>query len=205
MATAVAGDILGINPFDQPNVESAKALARQMVAAYQEEGALPQLAPTLQDEGITVYADVEADSAAQALNAFLQRGRPGDYVSLQAYVQPTEATTGAIQRLRTRIRDRFKLATTMGYGPRFLHSTGQLHKGDAGNGLFIQLTSKEAQDVPIPDEAGSDASSISFGILIAAQALGDRQALLDTHRRVVRFDLGDGVNAGLERLTEAFT
>jgi len=186
-ATAVVGHLLGINPFDQPNVESAKALARRMVAEYKEKGSLPAIE--------------SAPLTAEALDGFLAQGRPGDYIALQAYLQPTPETDAGLAALRLCLRDRYRLATTVGYGPRFLHSTGQLHKGDRGNGLFIQFTADDAQDVPIPDEAGAPASSITFGVLKAAQALGDRQALLDAGRRVIRFHLGsDGVK-GLNRLT----
>jgi hypothetical protein len=188
MATAVASHRLAINPFDQPNVEAAKVLARQMVSEYTETGALPtgEAAPLSQE----------------ALKQFLGQANPGDYIAIQAYVQPTAEADAALQSLRTQLRDRLKLATTVGYGPRFLHSTGQLHKGDAGNGLFIQFTADASQDVPIPDEAGSPASSISFGVLKTAQALGDRQALLDANRRVIRFHLGDDVAGGLSQLMD---
>jgi glucose-6-phosphate isomerase len=201
MATAVAGHILDINPFDQPNVESAKVLARKMVAEYQEQGSLPGLQPTLQEHGITVYGSGEAKTAAEALEEFLSRARPGDYVALQACVKPSEETTSSLQRLRLRLRDRLRMATTVGYGPRFLHSMGQLHKGDAGNGLFVQFTADDERDAPIPDEAGSAASSLTFGVLKEAQALGDRQALLDAGRRVIRFHLDEDVDGGLGRLT----
>jgi len=186
MATAVAGHILGINPFDQPNVESAKVLARKMVAEYEEQGSLPELEPTLL-EG--------------ALEGFLSQTRPGDYVALLAYVQPTAETTGSLQEFRLRLRDRLRVATTVGYGPRFLHSTGQLHKGDAGNGIFIQFTADHPRDAPIPDEAGAAESSLNFGVLEAAQALGDRQALLDAGRRVIHFHLGEDVVGALRRLS----
>ena len=197
IATAVAGHRLGINPFDQPNVEAAKALARRLVAEYTEKGTLPAGEP--------------APLTAEALHDFLAQAQPGDpstgagrsYVTLQAYVQPTAAATAALAALRVGLRDRFQLATTVGYGPRFLHSTGQLHKGDAGRGLFIQITADGPRDVPIPDEAGSPGSSISFGVLKLAQALGDRQALLDAGRQVIRFHLGKDVVGGLKRLLEA--
>ncbi|MFQ5342534.1 MAG: bifunctional transaldolase/phosoglucose isomerase [Anaerolineae bacterium] len=188
MATAVAGHRLGINPFDQPNVESAKVRAREMVAAYQKEGTLPEVE--------------SAPLTAEELDAFLAGAEPGAYIALQAYVQPTPEADAALLALRTRLRDRTKLATTVGYGPRFLHSTGQLHKGDAGKGLFIQFTADDPRDVPIPDEAGSPESSITFGVLKAAQALGDRQALLDAGRQVIRFHLKEDVVGGLKQLTE---
>ena len=186
MATAVAGYRLGVNPFDQPNVEATKVLARRVVAAYRETGQLP--------------ADEPAPMTAETLTGFLAQAQPGDYVALQAYVQPTAETGAALLALRTRIRDTRKLATTVGYGPRFLHSTGQLHKGDRGNGLFIQLTSDSLRDAPIPDEAGKSRSTLTFGLLEMAQALGDKQALLDNQRRVIRLHLGTDVVGGLKRL-----
>jgi glucose-6-phosphate isomerase/CheY-like chemotaxis protein len=306
LATAVVGHRLGINPFEQPDVEAAKVLARQAVAAYKETGALPAQTPALGGDGITVYGDVttaktekgkivcivsepetvdlvrlilkprgfeslgviggkeglemvqrvrpdlvlvgrtlpdmgsqevrrqiKADAAlkhttvvimgerappieeilkpraarpgspGEALAAFLSQARPGDYVALQAFVQPNADTDRELLALRTRLRERYKLATTVGYGPRFLHSTGQLHKGDAGQGLFLQFTADAPRDAPIPDEAGSPDSSISFGTLNMAQALGDRQALLDAGRRVMRFHLGDDVVGGLKKLCQA--
>ncbi len=189
MATAVAGHLLGINPFDQPDVESAKVLARKMVAEYKQQG--------------TLSAVEAAPLTGAALDRFLAQAQAGDYVALQAYVQPTAETGAALAALRVRLRDRTGLATTVGYGPRFLHSTGQLHKGDAGHGLFIQFTADAPRDAAIPDEAGLPESSISFGVLKMAQVLGDRQALLDAGRRVIRFHLGDDVVGGLKRLTEA--
>lgn len=199
-ATAVAGYVLGIQPFDQPNVESAKIRAREMVTAYIETGTLPSQEVALRDGGISVYGDVSADTVAEALEQFLAQTDGGDYVVLQAYVPPTAAATTALQDLRHRIRNQYKVATALGYGPRFLHSTGQLHKGDAGNGLFIQFTSHAQQDTDIPDEAGDETSSMTFGVLKLAQALGDRQALLDNQRRVIRFDLGSDVLSALQVL-----
>jgi glucose-6-phosphate isomerase len=207
MATAVAGSRLGINPFDQPNVESAKVLAREMVGAYMEQGSLPRLDSTLEGDGITVFTDPSMDSTdlvspQQAMERFLAAAEPGAYIALQAYLQPTPETDQALTALRTHLRNSTHLATTLGYGPRFLHSTGQLHKGDAGRGLFILLTSDSSDDLPIPDKAGSFESSITFGALKQAQALGDRQALLNTNRRVLRFDLGtDGLNK-IEKLIQ---
>lgn len=202
VATAVAGWRLGINPFDQPNVESAKIQARNMVAEYQEKGELPEPEPTVEEGGMAVYSSEEAASLEEALESFLAQVRPGDYISLQAYLPPSDETTGVLQDLRARLRDRLKVATTLGYGPRFLHSTGQLHKGDAGNGLFVQFTAGNARDADIPDEAGAPESSLSFGVLEEAQALGDRQALLDAGRRVIRVHLGEDVAGGLKRVTE---
>ena len=211
IATAVAGAVMGINPFDQPNVESAKVSARNMVAAYRDTGALPSLTPTAALDGLTLYGTgaAETDDAATLsgeLAAFLRPptadGARG-YVALHAYLVPTPETDAALDRLRRRILQRCGVATTCGYGPRFLHSTGQLHKGDAGAGSFIQLTADVGRDLPIPDRAGAGASSLSFGVLIEAQALGDRQALLDAGRRVLRVGLGADPVAGLDTLRAA--
>jgi glucose-6-phosphate isomerase/transaldolase/glucose-6-phosphate isomerase len=190
LATAVAGYRLGIQPFDQPNVEAAKKAARKMVAAYSESGELPWEDATLTDGDIQVYGDVTASSAAGALHKFLEQGKPGDYICLQAFIPPNQETSAALEHLRAELLESYRLATTSGYGPRFLHSTGQLHKGDSGNGLFVQFTSDPAEEVPIPLEAGKDDSALSFGILALAQALGDRQALIEAGRRVIRFHLG---------------
>jgi len=200
MATAIAGRALNINPFDQPNVEAAKVLARRMVEEYRERGALPVLEPTVEENGTIAYAPGKAGSIEETFEGFLSTAEPGDYVALQAYVEPAEETTAALQALRVRLRDRLKLATTVGYGPRFLHSTGQLHKGDAGNGLFVQITAEDQRDAPIPDTAGSEESALSFGVLKEAQVLGDRQALVDAGRRVLRLHYTTGLVGGLEKL-----
>jgi glucose-6-phosphate isomerase len=211
-AIPVAGWAIGIQPFDQPNVEAAKVLARKMVKEYQERGKLPELKPSLQESGITVFSDVKASNLSDSLKNFLNQFDAGkdnyigrSYVSIQAYIKPGEATTKALHNFRTAIQKKYKLATTVGYGPRFLHSTGQLHKGDAGHGLFIQFVSEMENDLPIPDQAGEDKSSISFGTLKNAQALGDRQALLDYKRRVIRFNLGKDVDKGLDLLIKVLS
>jgi hypothetical protein len=201
MATVVAGYRLGINPFDQPNVEAAKVLARQMVAAYQSEGELPQPAPLVSSNGVTLYGAIQVSTVEEALGVFLSSPPEGAYITLQAYVEPAPQIDVALQRLRDRLRSRTKLATTAGYGPRFLHSTGQLHKGDGGRGMFIQFTDDPPQDVDIPDHVGSPDSSISFGTLKMAQALGDAQALRENERRVIRFHFSGDVAAGLRNLT----
>lgn len=203
MATAVAGQRLGINPFDQPNVESAKILARNMVAAYQQSGQLPEVMPTLRSNGVAVYGNVTAATPMAALQQFLAQAEAGAYITLQAYIQPTLEADAALLALRTRLRDQTKLATTVGYGPRFLHSTGQLHKGDGGKGLFIQFTDDAATDLPIPNEAGEEASAMSFGVLKLAQALGDGEALRNAGRRLIRFHLSKEAVNELQLLTTA--
>jgi len=188
LATAVAGHLMDINPFDQPDVESAKVQARRMVAEYQKEGHLPK---------------VEASPVTSAaLKNFLSRAGAGDYLALQAYLPPVDGIDRALAGLRLRLRDTYHLATTVGYGPRFLHSTGQLHKGDAGRGLFIQFVLENAGDADIPDRPDAPESSVSFGLLKKAQALGDRQALLDAGRRVMTFRLGENPIGQLNKLTD---
>ena len=210
MATAIAGWRIGIQPFNQPNVESAKVLARKMVEEYSEKGKLPETKPSLEEKGIKVYSDYKWNSIAKGLNEFLNNYSNGEpngggrsYVSLHAYLKPDDKTTKQLQKLRTKIQKKNKLAVTEAYGPGFLHSTGQLHKGDEGNGLFIQLISKITEDALIPDEMGNDESSMSFGVLIHAQALGDKQALLDGKRKVITFDLGDDIPGGLKLLNDS--
>ena len=179
-------------------VESAKVLTKQMVSEYHEKGKLPELKPTLTTDGIDIYTDIPVSDLEKALSIFFAfantgsgENTPRSYVAIQAYVQPTPETGQALKSLQSKIRDVFKLATTVGFGPRFLHSTGQLHKGDAGNGLFIQLTADSAKDANIPGNSGRgvqlNAPAMTFGVLKMAQALGDRQALLDAGRKVIRF------------------
>ena len=208
-ATAVACHILGVNPFDQPNVESAKMVARKMVSTYTEKGELPQPQATLTTDNLKIYTDVEVDTLQGALEVFfasaLADGGPSaarSYVAIQAYLQPTTATEKALRALATKIRDKFKLATTIGFGPRFLHSTGQLHKGDAGNGLFIQITADTLEDTPIPNAPGNTESCMSFGVLKTAQALGDHQALKEAGRKVIRLHLEGEVREGLQTIID---
>ncbi len=202
MAIAVAGHCLGIHPFNQPNVESAKKSAREMLAAYKESGNLPTEEPLAADNGVSAYGDGPAATVDEALRAFLKQVTPGDYVALQAFVEPTRETSAVLNHLRLWIRDHANVATTAGYGPRFLHSTGQLHKGDSGRGLFIQFTATYQQDAPIPDEPGSRKTAVTFGTLIMAQALGDNQALREAGRKVIRFHFENGAVTGISRLLD---
>jgi hypothetical protein len=159
----------------------------------------------LHSDGISAYADQPAGSLSEALVQFLGGAQQGDYISIQAFLQPEEATSQALQDLRRSLQARTRLATTLGYGPRFLHSTGQLHKGDGGNGLFIQLTARGEADAPIPDEIGSSASAMSFGVLKMAQALGDLQALRDAGRGAIRLHLEGDIPSQIERLRAAIS
>ena len=201
IATAVSGWVLNIQPFDQPNVESAKIVARRMMKTYTNEGKLPELFASLEESGIKVYGDIEVTNLHDAVLDFLNKfEKDKSYVSIQAYIKPNDETTAALHNFRTAIQKKYKLATTVGYGPRFLHSTGQLHKGDVGHGLFIQLTASMPEDIDIPENPGKRNSFFSFGVLKDAQALGDRQALLDNNRKFIRFDLGNDVVGSLQIL-----
>jgi glucose-6-phosphate isomerase len=205
LATSIAGWRIGINPFDQPNVEAAKQLARLMVDTYQKSGALPILTPNATTDGLALYATApDPTDASAVISGFLGSIKRGDYIAIQAWLAPTQESTDALQRVRVALRDHFKVATTLGYGPRFLHSTGQLHKGDGGHGVFLQIVTPPpapANDLPIPETADSDKSIISYGVLKEAQSLGDRRALLDRGRRVLRVDVPrEGIAKGLETL-----
>jgi len=201
-ATAVAGYCLGINPFDQPNIEATKEHTRQLLDAIQQGHTLSGQRPIVTENRIRVYADQSGNTITDILNAFLAALEPGAYIALQAYLPPTAEIDQALQKLRQNLLKRSRSAVTLGYGPRFLHSTGQLHKGDKGNGFFIQFTSSNEHDVGIPDQAGKDAASISFNTLIMAQALGDGQALEASNRRLVRFHLSNDLNDDLRYLVK---
>jgi transaldolase/glucose-6-phosphate isomerase len=197
VATATAGALLEVNPFDEPNVQESKENTSRVL----KQG-LDGPAPLLREDGLTLYADKDMASdlgraagvgLAAAFAAHLQRGRPGDYLALMAYLPSWPAHDDALQAIRLRLRDRLRLATTLGYGPRFLHSTGQLHKGGPDKGLFIQLTVDDPEELPIPGEP------YGFSTLKQAQALGDLLSLQDRGRRVVRVHLGRDAAAGLQR------
>jgi hypothetical protein len=205
MATAVAGAILGVNPFDQPDVEAAKVAARRLTAAYEAEGRLPAEAPLVEDGGVRLFADPRNAAALAAaaggartveacLRAHLARLGSGDYFAVTAFLEMSEAHDRELTALRQAVRDTRGVATTVGYGPRFLHSTGQLHKGGPDTGVFLQLTAEAGEDVPIPGHR------FGFGVLASAQARGDVEVLAERGRRVLRVDLGADVPAGLGRL-----
>jgi len=199
MATTAAGAVLGINPFDQPNVEAAKIKARELLKVFQETGSLPSDTPILIENNIEAFGGTgkSAGSMREFFADFLKLIRPGDYAALMAYVPRTADTDRVLDSIRLTLRNRLKVATTVGYGPRFLHSTGQLHKGDGNKGLFIQVTHTPESDIPIPGEA------YSFGTLVTAQALGDYQALAEHERRLIRFHINGDVTAGLIQLRDS--
>jgi glucose-6-phosphate isomerase len=201
-ATAIAGWSLGIQPFDQPNVEQAKVIARNIIKQYRDKGKLELPSPALIENGVKIVSDFNIKSLKNSITTFLEKCESGkSYVALQAYVKPTEENFKILQEFRSIIQRKYKVATTLGFGPRFLHSTGQLHKGDSGNGYFIQFIGDSLKDAPIPDNPGEDKSSISFGVLIKAQAYGDRQALLDNNRNVITFELDSDLKTVLNEIT----
>jgi glucose-6-phosphate isomerase len=202
MATAVAGHILGINPFDQPDVEATKAHTRRTIALFREKKEMLSELPSSTTQECVIYGGPPAAAFAGALKIFLSEAAKDDYVCLQVYLSPTPEVDEALQKLRETIFAKYRLAVTIGYGPRYLHSTGQLHKGDSGNGLFIQLTADDLLDIGIPDRIGVADSTLTFGALKAAQAQGDWQALKDAGRRVIRFHWKANPVAGLKKLTE---
>ena len=203
VGTAAAGIVLGINPFDQPNVQASKDATTALLETYRQTGSLPAPAPWVSEPGIAAYLDPaslgeEPVSVDGALRAIFDTAQPGDYVALQAFIPADQPVVERLERMRGRIRDRRGLASTLGFGPRFLHSTGQLHKGGPATGMFLQLTADPQRDLPIPGWPES------FGTLIAAQAMGDLSALQAAGRRVLRIHLGDPAS-GLERVDAMIT
>jgi transaldolase/glucose-6-phosphate isomerase len=200
LATAFAGWRLGINPFDQPNVQESKDATKELLDYFKQNGTLQEQAVLATDGTLTVYADertraeLPSDSVADVLKAHLQRAGAGDYIALLDYLEETEENEAVVQKIRGHLRDATRCATTTGYGPRFLHSTGQLHKGGPASGVFMQLTAGDARDVEIPDEP------FTFSTLKQAQALGDFRSLSTRGRRAVRVELGADATAGLKRL-----
>ncbi len=188
MATAAAGAVLGVNPFDQPDVQLAKELAKH---AMQERSSGAPAGPV--DE--VRAADV--DALGSSLEHWLAGAKAGTYLGIHAYLAPTPATTETLREIQARLRDRTRFATTLGYGPRFLHSTGQLHKGGPASGRFLQIVDEPRHDLPVPE------TDYTYARLIRAQADGDRKALEQRGRRVMRVNLGGDVHGGLARLREA--
>lgn len=203
-ATAVAGHLLGIDPFDQPNVQESKDNTKRLLAQYTMEGKLQQQTLIACEDEFCVFTDnMNRDALADAeatfdgvIRAHLERVKPGDYIAITEYIDETHTHDKILLELRMALRDRTRAATTVGYGPRFLHSTGQLHKGGAGNGVFIQITSADAEDVVLPNE------KFTFGVLKQAQALGDFESLSSRNRRAIRVDLGHNIQEGLRRLVD---
>ncbi|HEX2452598.1 MAG TPA: bifunctional transaldolase/phosoglucose isomerase [Vicinamibacterales bacterium] len=208
IATAIAGAVIGINPFNQPDVEASKIATKSLTSEYEKTGKLPSEAPFFESDGVKLFADAKnADalkSAAGAspsltsyLRAHLARLGQGDYFALLGYVEMNAAHEAALQRTRHQVRDRKRVATCLGFGPRFLHSTGQGYKGGPNSGVFLQITCDDAQDLPVPGQ------KYTFGLVKAAQARGDFQVLAERNRRALRIHLGSDVAAGLRTLDAA--
>ncbi len=195
-ATAVACAILGVNAFDQPDVQDNKIRTKNKTEAYKQTLAFDEGEPIWENEAGKVFSDKiphieDAWSLSDVIDVFLKQAKPGDYVAINAYLPRNEKTLAALQKFRADVQKHTGLATTLGFGPRFLHSTGQLHKGGPNTGLFIQLTADPAEDLDIPNQG------ITFGVMERAQALGDLEALLARQRRAIRVHL---LNARIEDL-----
>jgi transaldolase/glucose-6-phosphate isomerase len=196
-ATAVAAVSLQIDPFDEPNVKESKDNTGSVLADYEKTGNLPQETPSATGNGAAVYGGAPAGSVEEALLAHLGEARPGDYVAIMAYVDSSNLNDGPLQAFRSAIRDRYRVATTMGFGPRFLHSTGQLHKGGPNTGVFIQVTCDDTVDASIPGKP------FTFSVLKRAQAAGDLQSLRSHGRRVIRLHFEGKLNTRLEQLARS--
>ena len=202
-ATGVAGAVIGINPFDQPDVEASKIETKKLTDAYAATGKLPDEAPFLVSDGIKLFTDprdqdaLRQDSLDGVIKAHLGRAGPGDYVALLAYIDRNPTHIEALRKLRARIRDAKHVATCVGFGPRFRHSTGQTYKGGPNSGVVLQITADDAKDLPVPGE------KFTFGTVKAAQARGDFDVLAERGRRALRVHLGADVDAGLARLARA--
>ncbi len=226
IATAVAGSVLGINPFNQPDVEASKIVTKQLTSEYERTGSLPPEKPIFEEAGFKLFTDeknaaaliarveaglqpagtgrsrVPTQSTAEAsllknyLRAHLARLRAGDYFALLAYVEMNAEHESLLQTLRMTVRDRKRVATCLGFGPRFLHSTGQAYKGGPNSGVFLQITCDDANDLPVPGQ------KYTFGVVKSAQARGDFQVLADRNRRALRVHLGSDVKAGLTKLAK---
>ena len=204
IATAIAGAVIGINPFDQPDVEASKVKTREFTASFEKSGALPPETPVCSDNSFALYTDRKnaealrqagADGSVESwLGAHFARIGAGDYVAILAYLDRDEANAAPLQRGRLALRDRHRVATCLEFGPRFLHSTGQAYKGGPDSGVFIQITSDAVKDLPIPGHRAS------FGVVTAAQARGDFDVLVERGRRALRIHLSGEPEAGLAAL-----
>ena len=208
IATAVAGSVIGINAFNQPDVEASKVATRNLTSEYEKTGSLPAEKPILEDKGVKLFADDKnaADLAKAAgsnksltgyLKAHLGRIKAGDYFALLGYIQMNEPHEESLQAIRHLIRDKKHVATCLGFGPRFLHSTGQAYKGGPNSGVFLQVTCDDAHELPVPGQ------KYTFGIVKAAQARGDFQVLAERGRRALRIHLGADLESGLKTLAAA--
>jgi transaldolase/glucose-6-phosphate isomerase len=207
IATAVAGSVIGINPFNQPDVEASKIATRKLTTEYEKTGSLPAESPILSEGSIQLFTDdknaaalgsaVGSDKSLEGyLRAHLKRAGAGDYFALLAYVEMNEPHEKTLQGMRIAVRDKKRVATCLGFGPRFLHSTGQAYKGGPNSGVFLQVTCDDKIDLPVPGQ------KFTFGVVKAAQARGDFQVLAERNRRALRVHLKD-VDQGLAALESA--
>lgn len=207
MATAVAGSIIGINPFNQPDVEGSKILAAKLIKQYLETGKMQEPTKLFAADGLELFSDennrkemteklIREPSLETLIKAHLDRIRPGDYVNLSAFIEMSEPHIALLQKCRVLIRDEKKVATCLGFGPRFLHSTGQAYKGGPNTGVFLQITAEHKQDIKIPE------TNYSFGLVIAAQAEADFEVLAERGRRVLRIHFTGDVSVGLQKLCQ---
>jgi transaldolase/glucose-6-phosphate isomerase len=203
-ATAVAGSLIGINAFNQPDVEASKTETRKLTTEYESTGKLPSETPFFTGEGAKLYADLKNAAALKGgatlagfLKKHLARIGEGDYFAVLGYITMNEAHEEALQTIRLAVRDNKRVATVLGFGPRFLHSTGQAYKGGPNSGVFLQITCDDAMDVLVPGQ------KYTFGVVKSAQARGDFAVLAERGRRALRVHLGKDVAAGLATLTDA--
>jgi transaldolase/glucose-6-phosphate isomerase len=204
IATAVAGSIIGINAFNQPDVEASKIETRKLTEEYEAKGQLPAETPFFEGDGIKLYADEKNTAALKGgatlcdvLKTHVSRLKTGDYFGVLGYITMNEANEVALQKSRHAVRDTKKIATVLGFGPRFLHSTGQAYKGGPNSGVFLQITCDDAVDLPVPDQ------KYTFGVVKAAQARGDFAVLAERGRRALRVHLGKNVSKDLAKLGAA--
>ena len=204
IATAVAGSIIGINAFNQPDVEASKIETRKLTSEYEATGKLPPEAPFFEDKGIKLFADEKNASAlkggttlAGLLQTHLSRLGAGDYFAVLGYLTMNSANEKVLQEIRHAVRDKKKVGTVLGFGPRFLHSTGQAYKGGPNSGVFLQITCDDAKDLPVPGQ------KYTFGIVKAAQARGDFAVLAERGRRALRVHLGKNLKGELAKLAKA--
>jgi len=208
IATAVAGSLIGINPFDQPDVEASKVATRNLTSEYERTGRLPAESPVYEEGGIQLFTDAKNASALKAaagsrpsldawIKAHVDRLKAGDYFALLAYLEMNDSNEKALQSLRNEVRDGKRVATCLGFGPRFLHSTGQAYKGGPASGVFLQVTCRDAVDLAVPGQ------KYTFGVVKAAQARGDFEVLVERGRRALRVHIGGDLDEGLARIEEA--
>jgi transaldolase / glucose-6-phosphate isomerase len=196
IATALAGSVLQINPFDQPNVQLAKSLANEAMSEYSSKGKLAEEKPAYSENGIEFYGNTDSEDLETAIKDFLAHAREDNYAALMAFLPPSPELDKGMEMIRNKILNKYKIAVTAGYGPRFLHSTGQLHKGDGNTGLFIQFTGDIKNELKIPEK------DYTFGILVTAQAQGDMKALRNRNRRGIRIHFKNAFEEGLKKISD---